>query len=147
MFLNTDFLFDDEIRLVLDKTTPANEALGFVPSYRFFIQDRNGIRMGVCDLRLGYNENTYYGGNIGYRVYEEFRGHRYAEKAVKLLLKLAEKHKMPYLIITCNPENAASRKTIERAGGIFMEKAVLPADSLLRLRGETEKLVYRIELM
>ena len=146
MFLNTDFLHDDKIRLALDKTIPGNELLGFVPSYRFFIEDNHGTQMGICDLRVGYNENTYYGGNIGYRIYEEFRGHRYAERASKLLIKLAEKHKMPYLIITCNPDNIPSRKTIERAGGKFIEKVPLPADSLLRFRGETEKLIYRVEI-
>lgn len=75
--------------------------------------------MGSCDLRIGHNENLYYGGNIGYRVEEAYRGNHYAGKACLLLFELARKHDLQYLIITCNPDNAASRKTCEYAGENF----------------------------
>ena len=70
--------------------------------------DNNGTKIGVCDLRIGHNENTYYGGNIGYGIDEEYRGHHYAGKACLLLFELARKHEWDYVIITCNPDNFAS---------------------------------------
>ena len=55
--------------------------------------------MGVCDLRIGHNDNVYYGGNIGYSIGEAYRGHHYAAKACLLLFELAKKHNLEYVII------------------------------------------------
>ena len=147
MFLDTGFLVNDEIQLRLQKTVEGDAEKGWVPAYHFAICDRQGREMGVCDLRIGHNGNTYYGGNIGYRVYEAYRGHHYAGKACFLLFALARKHHMEHLIITCNPDNLASRKTCEYVGGQLVEIAELPADNNMRLEsGETEKCIYRVEL-
>lgn len=147
MFLNTDFLRTEEIQLILEKTAPGDEKRDWLPAYHFFICDRDGNKMGQCDLRIGHNEGVYYGGNIGYRVEEPFRGHHYAAKACRLLFELAEKHELDYLIITCNPDNLPSRKTCEYAGGRLVEIAELPPDNDMRLEsGETQKCIYRFEL-
>jgi predicted acetyltransferase len=92
MFINTDFLKDNKIQLILEKTVDGNIMKEWVPAYHFAICDNNGIKMGVCDLRIGYNDKLYYGGNTGYRIYEKYRGNHYAEKACYLLFKLAKKH-------------------------------------------------------
>lgn len=70
MFINTDFLKDNKIQLILEKTVDGNIMKEWVPAYHFAICDNNGIKMGVCDLRIGYNDKLYYGGNTGYRIYE-----------------------------------------------------------------------------
>ena len=44
MFLDTAFLKNDEISLVLEKTTDADEIKGWVPSYHFAICGQNGER-------------------------------------------------------------------------------------------------------
>lgn len=80
MFLDTSFLVNDEIRLCLQKTTDENIEKGWLPAYHFAICDTQGQEMGACDLRIGHNSNTYYGGNIGYRIHEKYRGHHYAGK-------------------------------------------------------------------
>ena len=63
-----------------------------------------------------------------------------------LLFQLAKKHKMDYLIITCNPDNHASRKTCEYAGGILEEIVEIPEDNDMRKIGETEKCIFRFSL-
>ncbi len=146
MFFDTTFLKNDEIQLLLEKTAEGNEEKGWVPAYHFAICDLEGTKMGTCDLRLGHNDKLYFGGNIGYRVEEQYRGHHYAGKACFLLFELAKKHELEYLIITCNPDNYSSRKTCEYAGGKLLEIAELPADSDMRERGMTEKCIYRFEL-
>lgn len=146
MFLDTTFLKNEEIKLVLNKTVEGNEEKGWVPAYHFNICDLDGNKMGVCDLRIGHNDMLYYGGNIGYSVDEASRGHHYAGKACLLLFELARKHDLGYIIITCNPDNYASRKTCEYAGGKLLEIVELPDDSDMRARGETEKCIYRFEL-
>lgn len=146
MFLDTEFLKSDEIQLVLEKTVNGDEERNWVPAYHFSISDLNGTKMGVCDLRIGYNDNLYYGGHIGYTVYTEYRGCHYAGKACLLLFQLARKHNMSYLYITCNPDNHASRKTCEYAGGKLLEIAELPKENDMRDRGEFEKCIYKFTL-
>lgn len=146
-FFNTDFLENDEIRLKLQKTAEGNPELGWLPAYYFAVCDKSGREMGTCDLRIGHNTKTYYGGNIGYRIYEEFRGHHYAGKACFLLFELAKKHSMDHIIITCNPDNYASRKTCEYIGCQLEEIVQLPEDNDMRVEdGETEKCIYKIQL-
>ncbi len=146
MFLDTSFLQNDEINLVLERTADGNEEKGWVPAYHFAICNQDGIKMGVCDLRIGHNDKLYYGGNIGYRVDEKYRGHHYAGKACLLLFELAKMHQLEYVIITCNPDNYASRKTCEYAGGELLETVELPADNDMREDGETEKGIFKFIL-
>lgn len=146
MFLNTEFLKDDDIRLTLEKTVEGDADKGWVPAYHFAILNSEGIKVGVCDLRIGHNDKLYYGGNIGYRVDEPYRGNHYAGKACLLLFELARKHDLKYVIITCNPDNYASRKTCEYAGGKLLEIAELPPDNDMCERGEAEKCIFRFDL-
>jgi len=146
MFIDTDFLENDEIKLVLEKTVDGNEKKGWVPAYHFAICNKEGMKLGVCDLRIGHNDKLYYGGNIGYSVDAEYRGHHYAGKACLLLFELAKKHNLKYVIITCNPNNYASRKTCQYAGGKLIEVVELPKNNDMRDKGETEKCIFRFEL-
>ena len=146
-FLDTDFLKNDEIMLVLDHTAEADPVKKYVPAYYFKICDRQGQPMGYCDLRIGYCDNLYYGGHIGYAIDEPYRGHHYAEKASRLLFELAKKHGMAYLYITCVPDNTPSRRTCERLCGELLEIAALPPDNNMRLEdGKTEVCVFRFTL-
>ncbi len=146
MFIDTDFLENDEIKLVLEKTVDGNEKKGWVPAYHFFICNKEGMKLGICDLRIGHNDKLYYGGNIGYSVDVEYRGHHYASKACILLFELAKKHDLKYVIITCNPDNYASRKTCQYAGGELIDIVELPEDNDMRDIGETKKCIFRFEL-
>ncbi len=146
MFFYTDIpLQDEEIKLNLERTAEGNDQ-GWVPVYYFAICNHEGTKMGTCDLRIGHNENLYYGGHIGYRVEPPYRGHHYAAKACRLLFQLARKHDLGYVIITCNPDNHASRKTCEHLGGTLLEIAQLPEDNDMREEGDTEKCIFRFEL-
>ena len=146
-FFKTYDLKTDEIELRLYQTSEGEPEKGWVPAYRFDICNPRGVEMGFCDLRVGYNENIYYAGNIGYVVYEEFRGHHYAAKACLLLFELARKHGMKELIITCNPDNIASAKTCEHVGGELLETVELPLDNSMRIeKGETYKRIYRVRI-
>ncbi len=145
-FLDTAHLKTEEIQLLLEKAAEGNPERGWVPAYHFAICDLNGQKMGACDLRLGHNELLYYGGNIGYRVEEPYRGHHYAAKACRLLFRLAKQHEMGYVIITCNPDNIPSRKTCEHLGGSLLEICELPEGNDMREKGETHKCIFRFEI-
>ena len=137
----------EELRLVLEETTEADPDRDWLPACRFAICDLDGVKMGACDLRIGHNESVYYGGNIGYRVEEPYRGRHYAGKACQLLFALARRHGMEYVIIVCAPSNQPSRKTCEWLGGELLEIAELPEDNGMRVEdGETEKCIFKFQL-
>ena len=94
-FFNTDFLNNNFIKLELEKFTEADAVKKWVPAYHFFICDAHDNRMGKCCLRIGDNENSYFGGHIGYEIDEPYRGHHYAAQACELLFSLAKKHEIP----------------------------------------------------
>ncbi len=117
------------------------------PSYDFrIVLKETGKKIGYCDLRDGMNDSLYYAGQIGYRIQEAYRGHGYAYEAASLLLEYAKELGMESLIITCSPENTASRKTIEKLGGEFMEQVDVPCTHYLYRRGEPVKNIYVIHL-
>lgn len=147
MFLDTSDLRTDEIFLQLHRTAPADPKKGWVDAYIFNIcRTADQAIVGRCDLRIGHNQNLYYGGNIGYTVKEAHRGNHYAAKACLLLLMLAKKHGMEYLYITCNPDNHASKRTIEYAGGVLEAIVDLPPDNDMYKNGDRQKCVYRFDL-
>jgi predicted acetyltransferase len=148
LFLPGEFpvLDDGVVSLQLTHTVPADPVTGWVPTYHFAICLPGGEVAGICDLRIGENRNLYYGGHIGYEVYEAYRGHHYAARAVTLLCLLAKQHGFSFLWITCNPENIASRKTCERAGGVLEAVEELPKDNDMYEKGERRKCIYRFWL-
>lgn len=145
-FLNTDNLKTDEIVLKLDHTCEANPEKQWVPAYYFNICLPDGTAIGYCDLRIGHNQKLYVGGNIGYGIDAPYRGHRYAAKACKLLFGLAKCHGLDYVIITCQPDNIASARTCEIAGGRFLEIVDIPEDNEMYAEGKRKVRVYRFEI-
>lgn len=146
MFYDIKDLRTSEIFLNLTKTSEEQPEKRWVPAYYFDICLLDGTVIGHCDLRIGHNEKTYIGGNIGYGIDENYRGHRYAAKACELLFKQAKKHSMDYLIITCVPENIASSRTCEISGGQFMEIADIPEDNEMYAEGKRQLKVFKFAI-
>lgn len=146
MFFDTEDLKSDEICLRLKRTCDAQPEKRWLPAYYFDICLSDGTPIGYCDLRIGHNDKTYIGGNIGYGIDAPYRGHRYATKACELLFRQARKHGMEYLIITCVPTNAASSRTCELAGGSYLETAEIPEDNEMYAEGKRQVMVYRFTL-
>ncbi len=143
-FLPFNFIKGEEIDLIIEQKIPENKVKGFVPAYCYAINlSGTNLTIGTIDLRVGSNALTYYGGHIGYGIDKKYRGHQYAAKACKLLEKVAVAHGMTELIITCNPENIASRKTCTRLGAEFIEIVDLPTYTDMYLEGERQKCIYR----
>lgn len=142
-------IYGDDVVLIRVRKNPADEAQKLVPSDLYVICSarRHPVwgytPVGHCDLRFGYNEDLYYGGHVGYGIDKPYRGHGYAGKAAALLLEEAWKAGMPYVLITCNPDNLPSKKTIERLGGTLLAVCELPPyNDMRRNDGETHKCVF-----
>ena len=145
MFYPVEDLRDDVICLQLDHTCEAQPEKRWLPAYYFNICLLDGTKIGYCDLRIGHNEKTYIGGNIGYGIDEAYRGHHYAARACALLFRQAQKHRMAYVIITCVPENLASARTCELAGGRFVETAPIPEDNEMYAEGKRQVMIWRFD--
>lgn len=104
---------------------PAIPEKKWVPSYVFEIR-KEGCRVGEINFRVGYSDSLYYGGQIGYAVDEQHRGHGYAEKACSLLVPVIRAHGMKKVLITNEHTNIASRRTCEKLGAELIRKARLP---------------------
>ena len=107
----------------------------------------SNLKVGKCDLRLKNDGFMYYYGNVGYNIKETYRGHHYAYYACKILFKIAkEEFGLNELIITCNPDNDASYKTLKRLGGKLVEIAQIPYDHELYEKGDRFKCIFRFKL-
>ena len=135
------------VDLVEEQVYEADRSNQYVPSYFYgiYVHDSQK-RAGYCDLRVGYNRELYFAGNIGYHVNPPYRGHHYAYEACRLLFDVAREKGMDTLIITCSPDNAASLKTLEKLGGEYLETVDVPPDHWLYQRGEPVKRIYRYDL-
>ena len=146
MFYPVEDLKDDVICLQLDYTCDAQPEKRWLPAYYFNICLLDGTKIGYCDLRLGHNEKTYIGGNIGYGIDEAYRGHHYAARACTLLFRQAQKHQMEFVIITCDPANRASARTCELAGGHYLETVPIPEDNEMYSEGKRQVMIWHFDL-
>lgn len=148
-FYETPWYIGDEVSLRQRYFFSCDETIDGVSSVWYDIYTNNPRRkVGQIDLRLTMNENMFYYGHVGYHIQERYRGNHYALKACKLLFIIAkETFLMDELILTCNPDNYASRKTIIKAGAKYEGIVKVPFDHELNYRdGETQKCIYRIIL-
>ena len=140
-------LQDDEIKLTLAKILPKGHPdMGDMPILFFNIRLLDGTRIGQCDLRVGDSRHTEVLGHIGYGIYEAYRGHHYAAKACRLLMKYAKKAHMPHVDITCNTDNQASIRTCELLNAQLLGTVEVPPDNIDYQNGSRIKYRYRIIL-
>ncbi|MCB0062123.1 MAG: GNAT family N-acetyltransferase [Caldilineaceae bacterium] len=141
-------LIDRELELMVVEKFSGNPSWGLSPAYRFkMVNNYDGRELGRIELRIGNTTDLkMYSGHIGYRVHQAHRGHRYAARAVRLLVPLARYHQLGTLWITCNPDNYASRRSCELAGLELIEIVDLPSSTDMYRRGERQKCRYRLRL-
>jgi predicted acetyltransferase len=118
-----------------------------VPTY-FFRMMNIGLEeeTGTINLRIGSTLHLErYAGHIGYGVHPAHRGHRYAARSLMLLTPFARSLGIDPLWITCDPDNAASRRSLEIAGAEFFEIVEVPLECGIRkYDGKVRKCRYRL---
>ncbi len=144
-FMKPGRLVDGDLRLVLVKAHPANPEKGHAPWYQFDMRKVGGkTRIGRISLRVGSIRKLRCPGHVGYEVHKRYRGHRYAARACRLLLSLAAAHGLKALWINCDPKNTASARTLELAGGKYVETIRIPKSHEMYSRGGRYLRRYRI---
>jgi predicted acetyltransferase len=111
----------------------------YVPSttYWGFI---DSALVGRLTLRHRLNQRLRQtGGHIGYVVVPEYRRRGIATEMLRLALALASARGLEQVDITCDDDNTASRRVIEKCGGLLQGTSAIPERGILQFR-------YRISL-
>ncbi len=118
VFITPPVMVDNDLQLKLVEKFPYNPEKNYVRAYRFaMIHAQTGDVMGDIELRVALNEKLKrLVCHIGYEVYEPYRGQRYAARSCRPLLPFARKLSINPVVITYDPQNLASVKTIESLG-------------------------------
>ena len=128
------------------KVIPGEPSRGLVPYYHFRIIATDGVEVGHINFRVGDTEHVrVYAGHIGFEILEEHRSHGYALRACRAIAPFVASF-YDAVTITCDPDNHASRRTIERLGACFIGEVEIPPDDPHYQRGSRRKRRYRWEL-
>lgn len=105
--------FDEYVKDLEDNSKGINIPENWVPTSAFWLIDDNEV-VGVVRVR---HREAGTAGHIGYDISPDFRNKGYGTKILELSLNEVSKLGINDIIVTCNTENSASRKIIEKNGG------------------------------
>ena len=135
--------------LTLEFVRFAPHAIHAVPAYHFrMVHTFAHTELGQINLRVGSSRHIeFHAGHVGYLVHPAHRGHRYAARSLRLLFGLAQAHRLNPLVITCDPGNTASQRTLDFVGASFVEVVDLPPECVIFQSGKRKKLRFVLSLV
>lgn len=132
----------EDVAVVFERMTAGDDRRGFAPGYRYQIFNAAGNNVGHINFRVGDSEHVrLVAGHIGYEIAERWRGHGYARKACLALggwIRLVSGS----ILLTADPDNHPSIRTIERLGAQYLHTVDVPIGDPHYLRGSRQKKRY-----
>lgn len=91
--------------------------------------------VGRASIRFALNEYlSHAGGHIGYAVLPEHRRRGHATEILRQSLVIARAEGVDDVLVTCDVDNTASRRVIERCGGEFESTVHDPREDVEKRR-------------
>ncbi len=117
-YLDNLNLTDQELHLSLKEFGYSSMPDHDIPVNKFqMINTFSLMKMGEINFRAGFTENIkWYRGNIGFTVYENYRGKYLSARSCLLLKPFAQFLELSTIWLTCTKGNIASQKNIELLG-------------------------------
>jgi tagatose 1,6-diphosphate aldolase len=132
-----------KVTLRFERIIPGNRAKGFVPGYQFRVLNESGSDVGHITFRIGDTPHVVLcAGHIGYEIYPKHRGNGYAFQACQAIAPFVAQVSGT-VIITTDPDNIASIRTIEKLGAEFIEEYPVPKGDPHYAAGSRVKRRYR----
>lgn len=114
--------------LRLDKMVPADPDRGFVPYYHYRIHLPDKKDAGHINFRVGDTPHILLAaGHIGYAVNPDCQGKALSYYACKTLAPFVRSI-YSSVILTVDPDNTASIRTIEKLGASFINEVIFSPD-------------------
>jgi len=134
----------DDVSLFFVGVMPGDEGRGLAPYYhhRILVDDAD---VGHINFRVGESDHVrLYAGHIGFQIKPVYQGRGFAGKACQALAPLAWQH-YDHVILTADPGNVASIRTIEKLGARFENEIAVPPSDPQFGGGSRSKRRYRWE--
>lgn len=129
----------DEVTLEFSHLTEGDASKGFVPGYHFRILNGTGEDVGHINFRVGDSEHIRLAaGHIGFEIKPPHRGHGYGRQACFAIAPWVTKVSQKVLI-TSDPDDVPSLKTIERICAVYLDEVDVPEDDPHYSRGSRRK--------
>lgn len=108
------------VRVVVEAKEPFSpRPEGYVPWTELWMADGDEY-LGRATLRHELTDALLtWGGHIGYAVRPSARRQGFASAGLRCMLALADRRGIDPVLVTCDVDNVASRRVIERAGGEY----------------------------
>ncbi|HVW66601.1 MAG TPA: GNAT family N-acetyltransferase [Candidatus Peribacteraceae bacterium] len=134
-FLNNgEPLTDVAAYIELTKKQARGEALpeGWVPATTLWLIDHDEF-IGNVNIRHRMTDTlAKRGGHIGYAIRPSMQGKGYGTEMLRLALIEAQKLGIDRVLITCSKNNPASRRVIEKNGGVLQDEIDVDGEPVLR---------------
>ena len=116
--------FPAYLRSILDRARGIGLPAGRVPYGTFWLASGRRL-IGRSSIRHHLTaELAYEGGHVGYDIRPAERRKGYGTLILKLTLEEARRLGLKRVLLTCDTDNAASAKIIEKNGGALQDQAV-----------------------
>ena len=114
------YVFAELVQLLLEQRDDgAARPRAYVPWTELWMVEADEV-VGRISLRHELNELLYtWGGHIGYAVRPSARRRGHATAALAGMLEVCRDLGIDPVLVTCDDDNVASRRTIEGAGGVY----------------------------
>jgi predicted acetyltransferase len=109
--------FENSVKRAKEQVYGVGLPEGWVPASTYWLLC-DDVMIGMCHLRHELNDFLEnYGGHIGYSVRPSQRNKGYGSQMLQLALQKAKGLEIERVLITCDDDNIASARVIEKNGG------------------------------